>query len=145
MVEERLARVLVVDDEPKILGLLVDALGGQGYRVATAPDGETALAAATAAPPSLVLTDLLLPGLDGASLCRQLKADPRTRAVPVLIMSAMASSLVAEALADCPHDGVFGKPFSLVHLFTAIAAFCPRPGRVIGAASSLPGDRSPRL
>jgi DNA-binding response OmpR family regulator len=126
MAEAHPARVLVVDDEPEILGLLMEALGNEGYLVATASDGEAALAAALAVPPALVLTDLLLPGIDGADLCRRLKADPRTRAVPVLIMTALASSLAAEALVDCPHDGAFAKPFSLIDLFATIAALCSR-------------------
>lgn len=131
--DRHLAQVLVVDDEPNILGLLVDALGGEGYQVLTAPDGEAALAAATAVPPSLVLTDLLLPGMNGAELCRRLKADPRTRAVPVFVMTALVPSLAADLLADCPHDGVFTKPFSLGRLFAAIAEFCPSPDRARGA------------
>ena len=119
--------VLVVEDDIGILYLVAEALGGEGYRVATAPDGAAGLAAALADPPALVLTDLLMPGLDGAALCRRLRADPRTRAVPLLVMTALAPPRAAQELADCPHDGLLAKPFELDHLYDAVAAQCPLP------------------
>ena len=123
MVDEPL--VLVVEDAAEIRDLMVQVLEGEGYRVATAADGAAGLAAALADPPALVLTDLVMPGLDGAELCRRLRADQRTRAVPVLVMTALAPQLAAASLAGCPHDGLLAKPFDLDRLFAAVAALCP--------------------
>ncbi|MGA8892097.1 MAG: response regulator [Anaeromyxobacteraceae bacterium] len=82
-------RVLVVDDEPEIRNLLEKALGARGFAVETAPDGEEALARVAARPPSLVLLDAMLPRIHGFEVARRLRADPRTRDVPVIMMTAV--------------------------------------------------------
>jgi CheY-like chemotaxis protein len=82
-------RVLVVDDEPEIRSLLEKALGARGFAVETAPDGEEALARVAARPPSLVLLDAMLPRIHGFEVARRLRADPRTREVPVIMMTAI--------------------------------------------------------
>jgi DNA-binding response OmpR family regulator len=82
-------RVLVVDDEPEIRNLLEKALGARGFAVETAPDGEEALARVAARPPSLVLLDAMLPRIHGFEVARRLRADPRTRDVPVIMMTAI--------------------------------------------------------
>ncbi len=82
----RTARILVVDDDPGVRVLLEELLRGGRFEVATAPDGETALAEARALRPNLVLTALELPRLDGPELCRQLhELDPQ---LPVIVMTA---------------------------------------------------------
>jgi two-component system, sensor histidine kinase and response regulator len=89
-VASRIARVLVVDDELTNRALLVAQLGAEGYAVTTAPDGQAGLAAAIADPPSLILLDVAMPGLDGFEVLAQLKAHPRTRAVPVALITSLA-------------------------------------------------------
>lgn len=82
-------RVLVVDDEPEIRTLLERALAAAGFEVESAPDGEEALARIAAHPPALVLLDAMLPRIHGFEVARRLRADPRTRAVPVIMMTAV--------------------------------------------------------
>jgi two-component system, sensor histidine kinase and response regulator len=81
--------ILIVDDEPDNLLLLERILAAQGYRVRTATSGPKALAAAQLQLPDLILLDILMPEMDGFEVCRQLKADERTRDVPVLFLSAL--------------------------------------------------------
>src|SRR5471032_20461 len=80
--------VLIVEDTPASLKLLSDLLGGAGYTVRQAPDGELALWTAQARPPELILLDVRMPGLDGFEVCRRLKASPELRQVPVIFLSA---------------------------------------------------------
>jgi DNA-binding response OmpR family regulator len=82
-------RVLVVDDEPEIRNLLERTLSARGFTVDTAPDGEEALARVAARRPALVLLDAMLPRIHGFEVARRLRADPRTRDVPVVMMTAV--------------------------------------------------------
>jgi len=84
--------VLVVDDAPENLMLLTHALADQ-YRVRAARDGEGALRVARSEPrPDLILLDIVMPGLDGFEVCRRLKADPATAAIPVIFLTARGES-----------------------------------------------------
>jgi len=80
--------ILIVDDnEPNLYQLQV-LLEGNGYQVATAANGAEALAAARAHPPALIVTDILMPVMDGFSLCRELKMDQRLKSIPLIFHSA---------------------------------------------------------
>ncbi len=81
--------ILVVDDTPANLRLLSGMLNGQGYKVRSAPNGKLALMSARAAPPDLVLLDINMPGMSGYDVCTELKADPQTRDIPVIFISAL--------------------------------------------------------
>jgi len=84
------ANILVVDDNPENLRLLVELLTKHGYKVRPVPDGELALSSACGkVPPDLILLDILMPGIDGYEVCKQLKADERTRNIPVIFLSAL--------------------------------------------------------
>ncbi|MGE0711508.1 MAG: response regulator [Planctomycetota bacterium] len=87
----RPARILVVDDEPLNVELLVQLLEELGYEPVPARDGPEALALAAAALPDLVLLDVMMPGLDGFSVCRELKAHEETRLVPVVLVTALGA------------------------------------------------------
>lgn len=81
--------ILIVDDTPANLGVLVETLGATGYRLMVAEDGEEALAQTERTVPDLILLDVMMPGLDGFETCRQLKAREKTRDIPVLFMTAL--------------------------------------------------------
>jgi signal transduction histidine kinase len=83
------ANILVVDDTPTNLQLLVSILAEQGYEAQLASNGRTALSLAQAEPPDLILLDIMMPGMDGYEVCEKLKADERTRDVPVIFLSAL--------------------------------------------------------
>lgn len=82
-------KILCVDDDPLLLQMLGDILRFHGYSVATASDGETGLEAAGRERPNLIVLDVMMPGMDGFEVCRLLKADPATQAVPVIFLTAM--------------------------------------------------------
>jgi signal transduction histidine kinase len=81
--------ILIVDDNPANLRLLVDILSREGYQPRPVPGGKLALAAARGFPPDLVLLDIMMPDLDGYQVCEGLKADPTTRDIPVIFISAI--------------------------------------------------------
>jgi serine phosphatase RsbU (regulator of sigma subunit) len=81
--------ILVVDDTPANLHLLAEMLAGQGYHVRVAASGKRALASVRAAPPDLILLDIRMAGMSGYEVCKQLKADRRTRHIPVIFISAL--------------------------------------------------------
>jgi len=81
--------ILIVDDTHANLRLLTAMLTEHGYRVRPARNGELALMSARAVPPDLILLDIKMPGLNGYEVCEQLKADPRTRDIPVIFISAL--------------------------------------------------------
>ena len=112
-------RVLIVEDEPTIAETLADLLGDEGYVPTISVDG-AALAVAHAEPPALILLDAMMPGLDGAEVCRRLKADPRTAHVPVILLTALPPETLAARLGGCPHDGVLPKPFTLADVLAVV-------------------------
>ena len=81
--------ILAVDDTPENLQLLMEMLEEQGYDVRLAPDGALALRFAQTTPPDLILLDIKMPAMDGYEVCKHLKADERTRAIPVIFLSAI--------------------------------------------------------
>ncbi len=81
--------ILIVDDAPANLRLLSGMLVEQGYKVRSALNGKLALTGAKAAPPDLILLDTNIPGMSGYKVCAQLKADPHTRDIPIIFISAL--------------------------------------------------------
>ena len=92
MATARPALVLLVDDDPGSLKLLSEALAGQPLTLAVAVDGAMALRQIQRELPDLVLLDALMPGIDGFEVCRRMRAEPATREVPVLFMTALADA-----------------------------------------------------
>jgi DNA-binding response OmpR family regulator len=103
--------ILIVDDTPANLRLLSGMLAEQGYRVRLAPSGKLALMNAQAKSPDLILLDIKMPGMNGYEVCEQLKADPRTRDIPVIFLSALDQT--EDKVKAFAHGGVdyVTKPF----------------------------------
>ncbi len=87
--QETTPRLLIVDDTPANLNLLEEILSKENYAVRALPSGKLALRAAFAKPPDLILLDIKMPNMDGYEVCTQLKADERTRDIPILFISAL--------------------------------------------------------
>ncbi|MEA5571089.1 sensor histidine kinase [Calothrix sp. UHCC 0171] len=85
--------ILVVDDTPTNLQVLFDLLSEHGYRVAIAKNGETALQRLQTSQPSLILLDVMMPGIDGFETCQRIKANPSTWDIPVFFMTALSDSV----------------------------------------------------
>ncbi len=108
----RSERVLVVDDEEDILELVRYNLSSEGYEVVTAVTGEAALDAARSAEPDLIVLDLMLPGIDGLDVARILKEDPRTRGIPIVMLTARGEEADVVRGLELGADDYLAKPFS---------------------------------
>jgi CheY-like chemotaxis protein len=85
--ERYITRVLAIDDEPNFLDVLEDSITDVGYRCMTAIDGEEGLFFARETLPDIILTDVVMPRLDGFELCRRLKADEKTKDIPIIMLT----------------------------------------------------------
>jgi two-component system phosphate regulon response regulator PhoB len=119
-------RILVVEDEEDILELIGYNLTREGYRVRTAASGEDGLRAAMRDKPDLVVLDLMLPGIDGIEVCRRLKADPQTRYIPVVMVTAKGEEADVVAGLELGADDYLSKPFSPKVLIARIRAVLRR-------------------
>lgn len=111
--------ILVVDDDPRNRKLLQRILASGGFGARTAEDGETALRAVHDEPPALVLLDCMMPGIDGFEVCRRLKTDPDTRALPVLLVTALGGACEVRGL-DAGADDYVTKPVDRESLLARI-------------------------
>jgi len=105
-------KILVVDDEIYIVHILDFSLGMEGYEVLTALDGEQALERARAAHPDLIVLDIMMPKLDGYETCKMLKADPATKDIPVILLSAKGRNVDQKVGFEVGADDYITKPFS---------------------------------
>jgi DNA-binding response OmpR family regulator len=83
-----MAHVLVVDDEPEIVKMVAKIMEARGHRVTLARDGQEALDAVVRERPDVMILDLNLPKMDGFEVCKRLKTDPATRAIPIVMLTA---------------------------------------------------------
>jgi two-component system, OmpR family, alkaline phosphatase synthesis response regulator PhoP len=113
-------RILLVDDENDFIELLRYKLAGQGYDFIVANDGVQALSQARQFKPDLILLDILLPDLDGLSVCEILRRQPATKAIPIIFMSALTSDVTKRTVAMQAED-FFTKPLDLPRLARRIA------------------------
>ncbi|GIW05035.1 MAG: hypothetical protein KatS3mg059_1655 [Thermomicrobiales bacterium] len=128
--------VLVVDDEEQIRRLVSIALRRAGYDVTVAADGDEALARIAEATPDLVVSDVMMPGLDGFALLAKLRADPATRAIPVILLTAKGSVEDRVTGLNLGADDYLPKPFEMAELLARVRAKIERP--------PVPSDELPR-
>jgi PAS domain S-box-containing protein len=114
------ARILLVDDNADMRNYLHRILS-EFYEVDEVADGETALAAVYNRPPDLILSDVMMPGMDGFALLQQLRRDPRSREIPILLLSARAGEESAVEGLEAGADDYLIKPFSRRELLARIA------------------------
>jgi len=105
-------RILVVDDEPDVVHLVEYNLKAADYDVVTAADGEQALKKARAAMPNLIILDLMLPELDGLEVCKLLRRDQSTAAIPIIILTAKSAEMDRVLGLELGADDYLTKPFS---------------------------------
>ncbi len=119
-------RILVVDDEPDIVALVAYHLARAGYGVSTASSGPEALAKATAELPSLVVLDLMLPGMSGFDVLERLRSDPRTAHIAVLTLTARREEPDRLRGLTLGADDYLTKPFSPQELTLRVGAILRR-------------------
>ena len=120
--------ILVIEDEVDILDVLVYNLENEGYRTVKALDGEAGVILAREKNPSLVLLDLMLPGLSGTEVCRRLKQDPLTRDIPIIMVTAKSEETDAVVGLGLGADDYVTKPFRPKELMARIGAVIRRRG-----------------
>jgi CheY-like chemotaxis protein len=103
-------RILVVDDNPVNMKLASDVLEFADYQVMTAENAEKALAVLRETPPDLILMDIALPGMDGLTLTRQIKADPVTRHIVIVALTAFAMKGDDQKAKEAGCEGYITKP-----------------------------------
>lgn len=116
------ARVLVADDNPDMREYMVRLLTDAGYQVGTVTDGVDALAIARSQTPDIVISDVMMPRLDGLSLAAALRADPRTASTPVLLLSARAGQEASIEGLQAGADDYLVKPFAAAELLARVRA-----------------------
>jgi phosphate regulon transcriptional regulator PhoB len=127
-------RVLIVEDEPDIRDLLVFHLEREGFQVTKCTSGVEAVRAARAAPPDLVLLDIMLPEMDGLEVCRRLRRDPVTQGLPIVMLTARGDELDRVLGLELGADDYVVKPFSPRELMARIRAVLRRTRPAPGAA-----------
>jgi CheY-like chemotaxis protein len=115
--------ILIVDDNPVNMKLVRVLLTGEGYEVGIAVDANEALAALKSSQPDLILMDIQLPGIDGLELTRRLKADPTTRDIKIVGLTAYAMKGDEERILAAGCDGYIPKPIDTRTLPNLIAGY----------------------
>ncbi len=116
-------RVLIVDDNPINVKLTQATLNFAGYDIATACDAESAQEMIAAAPFDLILMDIELPGMDGLTLTRKIKADPKTKGIVVIALTAFAMKGDLEKALDAGCNGYITKPINTRQFAKQVASF----------------------
>jgi len=119
-------RVLVVEDDPSVRGLLHTLLTAEGYEVSTASDGLAGLVKAAQTLPDLILLDLMMPDLGGVRVLEELREDPELDETPVVVVTGQVDAVpgMRRVLGE---DNVFVKPFAVAELLGRVAAITGGP------------------
>jgi len=143
------SRVLIVEDERDIRDLVLFHLEREGFQVSSASSGEEALRQVRHASPDLVLLDLMLPAMGGLEVCRKLRQDPATVALPIVMLTAKSDEVDRVLGLELGADDYIVKPFSPKELLARVRAVLrrakPAPGAAaiaIGALAIDPGTRT---
>ena len=123
-------RVLVVDDESQNRYLLEVLLGGEGFEVESASNGRQALAAARLRTPDLVISDILMPEMDGYEATALIRQDPRWKKLPIIAVTAKAMKDDQERCLAAGSNDYLAKPIDLDRLFSLIRVWLPQLERI---------------
>ena len=136
------ARVLVVDDDPTVSGVVQLCLELEGFSVEVVADGQAALDRIRTDPPELVLLDVMMPGLDGVEVLRRLRADAATTALPVLLLTARGLSADKVLGLTAGADDYVVKPFDGAELVARVRSTLRRTAdaRDVSPLTGLPGN-----
>jgi two-component system cell cycle response regulator DivK len=115
------ARVLIIEDNPTNMKLAIMLLGTAGHQAITATDAEAGLMLARAEQPDLILMDIQLPGMDGLTATGLLKADEKTRAIPVIALTALAMKGDEERIRAAGCNGYLAKPLAIRDFLSLVA------------------------
>lgn len=119
-------KILVVDDEAVLVETIAYNLEQAGYRVVTASDGNSALEAARSESPDLILLDIMLPGIDGLEVCRQLRKESSTATTPIVMLTAKSDEIDKVVGLEVGADDYVTKPFGRRELLARVRALLRR-------------------
>ena len=114
------ANILIVDDNPVNLRLLVQILTAKGYKVRPVPNGKLAISTSQASPPDLILLDINMPHMDGYEVCQKLKADPQTADIPVIFISAYNNAIDKVKAFEVGGVDYISKPFQVEEVLVRV-------------------------
>lgn len=129
-----MASILVVEDTADIRDILTRQLNFAGHQVISAANGLEGVECARAQQPDLIVMDLVMPLLNGWEAIKQLKADARCAAMPILAISARALAETKEQVYAAGCDAFISKPFTMCELIAAVDALTSAPERVVGGS-----------
>ena len=132
-------KILIVEDNEWSRDMLLRRLSRRGYQVVCAPDGRRGIAMAQEQSPDLIVMDMSLPEIDGWEAVRCLKADPSTRAIPIVALTAHAMASDRKKAMDAGCDDYHTKPVDFESLLRALEAFLEARNRIARSAI-LPPD-----
>lgn len=136
-------KILVIDDEKDILDLVEYNLKQNGYKVTCVATGEEALDAARSFKPDLILLDLMLPGVDGFDVCKDLKSQPDTQEIPVIMLTAKSEDIDVVTGLELGADDYITKPFSPRVLIARVRAILRKKNKLSEAQKT--GDKIIRI
>lgn len=132
------ATVLVVDDDPLFRQMVRDTLQAEGYEVQEAVDGLDGIEKAERLHPDVILLDIIMPGLEGFDVCRALKANPATKAIPVIIITISTDRALSQRAYEVGATASFTKPFRPEALLAVVEVILMRAEDVGAAAGAEP-------
>ena len=115
-------KILVVDDQPGNVFLLQDRLNREGFEVITAYDGTSGIKVAREQNPDLILLDVMMPGIDGFEVCREISSNNFTNHIPIILVTALNSSEDTQKGFDCGAFDFIKKPFNKIELLARVKA-----------------------
>ena len=119
-------KVLIVDDEENVRHIVRSMLNKENF-VLEAKDGEAAVDMARSHKPDMILMDIMMPKMDGYTACHTIKKDPATKAIPVVMLTALGQELNVRLSQEMGADGYITKPFSLNTLTETVERFLKNP------------------
>jgi two-component system alkaline phosphatase synthesis response regulator PhoP len=131
-------KILVVDDEAVLVETIAYNLEQSGYQVVTVADGSSALEAAHSETPDLIILDIMLPGIDGLEVCRQLRREQQTATTPIIMLTAKGDEIDKVVGLEVGADDYVTKPFGRRELLARVRALLRRA--VLPAAQPVRGD-----
>ncbi|MFN7209508.1 MAG: response regulator transcription factor [Aggregatilineales bacterium] len=136
-----MAKILIVEDDSTLADTLADNLQEEGYEVFSTRDGENALALIRSKLPDLIVLDIMLPTLDGLSVCRIIRKDPATLHIPIIMLTARGTEVDKIVGLESGADDYVVKPFGLGEFLARVRAVMRRmPGRPTLQDELLSGD-----
>lgn len=139
------AQILIIEDDQIVSRTIERSLRGSVYQIRTAHNGMTGLQAARQSPPDLVILDVIMPGMDGYAVCREMRADPQLRSIPILFLTAKVKDEDRIQGFQAGADDYLCKPFNISELSLRVQAILRRTHRPARRAEGAAGTLAAQM